>query len=77
MAGRPSACQCSTRKITGTASAVSLSQYWKACTNVMARMPPSATLPVTTTATSSEPHTYGPPVTVCRVSPAPWNCGTR
>ena len=76
-AGRWSACQASNRNIIGTANAVSLSQYWNACTNVIARMPPSATLAVTTPPTSSAPSTYGPPVTVWSVRPAPWSCGTR
>jgi hypothetical protein len=76
-AGRPSACQCRIRNTTGTASAVNFSQYWNACTNVMARMPPSATFAVTTPPTSSAPTTYGPPVTVVSVSPAPCICGTR
>ncbi len=75
--GRPSACQCRRRNITGTASAVSFSQYWNACTNVIARMPPRATLPVTTTATTRAPSAYGPPVTVWRVRRAPCICGTR
>ena len=55
-AGRPSACHCRARKITGTARAVSLSQYWNACTKVIARMPPSATFAVTTAATSRAPE---------------------
>ena len=76
-AGRPSACHCRIRKIAGTASAVSLSQYWNACTKVIARIPPSATLAVTTAPTSSAPSAYGSPVTVVSVSPAPCNCGTR
>ena len=67
--GRPSDCHCRTRKITGTASAVSFSQYWNACTKVIARIPPSATFAVTTTPTSSAPQTYEPPVTVVKVRP--------
>jgi len=66
-----------TRKITGTASAVSFSQYWNACTKVMERMPPNATFAVTTMPTSSAPITSGPPATVASVSPAPCICGTR
>ena len=34
----------------GSASAVSLSQYWKACTKVIERIPPSTTVATTTTA---------------------------
>src|SRR3954452_859190 len=76
-AGRPSDCHCSTRKITGTASAVSFSQYWNAWTKVIARIPPSATFAVTVSPTSRAPQTYDPPVTVVNVSPAPCSCGTR
>src|SRR3954471_6018156 len=76
-AGRPSDCHCSTRKITGTASAVSFSQYWNAWTKVIARIPPSATFAVTVRPTSRAPQTYDPPVTVVNVSPAPCSCGTR
>src|SRR5262249_6404977 len=54
-AGRPSLCHWNSRNTTGTASAVSLSQYWNACTNVIARIPPSATLAVTTPPTSRAP----------------------
>ena len=75
--GRPSDCHCSTRKITGTASAVSFNQYWKAWTKVIARMPPRATFAVTTTPTSRAPQAYDPPVIVVKVSPAPWSWGTR
>ena len=60
--GAPSDCQASSRNTTGTASAVSFSQYWKACTNVMLRMPPVATLNTTTTATSRPPTQLGAPV---------------
>src|SRR5688500_4344307 len=73
----PCACQAITRNTTGTAIAVSLSQYWNACTNVMLRIPPEITFVVTTTATTSAPTQSGAPVTVCRVSPAPCNCGSR
>ena len=75
--GPPSARQASTRNSTGTASAVSLSQYWNAWTKVMLRMPPATTLTSTTTATRAAPTQVGAPVTARRVSPAPWNCGTR
>ncbi len=59
------------------ASAVSFTQYWNACTNVMLRIPPAATLAVTTTPTTTAPSQYGAPATVARVSPAPCSCGTR
>ena len=36
----PSPTQTASRNITGTSSAVSFSQYWKACTKVMLRIPP-------------------------------------
>ena len=58
-AGRASACHCSARKIAGTARAVSLSQYWNAWTKVIARMPPSATLAVTTAGDQQGPTGYG------------------
>ena len=38
---------------------MSLSQYWKACTKVMLRMPPAATAPVTTKATTSAADPVG------------------
>ncbi len=56
---------------------MNFSQYWNACTRVIARIPPSATFAVITTATSTAPSQYGAPVTICSVSPAPCNCGTR
>jgi hypothetical protein len=75
--GVPCACQASSRKITGTNSAVSLSQYWNACTNVMLRMPPEITLSTTTSATSRPPSQTGAPVTIRSVSPAPSSWGSR
>ncbi len=57
--------------------AVSLSQYWKAWTNVIERMPPAATVTPTTTATTAAPTHCGAPVRARRVMPAPWNCGSR
>ncbi len=57
--------------------AVSLSQYWKAWTNVMLRMPPVATLNTTTAATSRPPTQPGAPVASRTVSPAPTSCGSR
>ena len=61
----------------GTEIAVSLSQYWMACTRVIDRMPPAVTLARTTTATMRLPNAGGAPVTVLRAIPAPWNCGSR
>ncbi len=54
-----------------------MSQYWKAWTKVMLRMPPDITLTSTTTATSVPPTQCSVPATVARASPAPWNCGIR
>ncbi len=73
----PCARHASSRNTTGTAMAVSLSQYWNACTNVTLRIPPDTTFTVTTTATISPPNQSGAPVTVCSVRPAPLNCGSR
>ena len=56
---------------------MSFSQYWKACTNVMLRIPPESTLRITTTAMTVPPTQPGAPVTVPNVMPAPWNCGSR
>ncbi|CAH0291529.1 hypothetical protein SRABI66_04287 [Stenotrophomonas lactitubi] len=61
---------------TGTSSAVSLSQYWNACTYVIARMPPAATAAATSTATSTAPTHSGTPATTSSVIPAPCSCGT-
>ena len=61
----------------GNSSAVSFSQYWKACTKVMLRIPPNRTLTSTTVATSTPPS-HGPvPVVEASARPAPWNCGMR
>jgi hypothetical protein len=62
---------------TGSAIAVSFSQYWNACTNVIERMPPATTPATTTTATTSAPTHGGTPVTVSSARPAAWNCGSR
>src|SRR6266545_3518745 len=43
----------------GAAMAKSLSQYWNACTIVIARIPPPTTLTTTTTATSTAPTQLG------------------
>ena len=56
---------------------MSLSQYWKAWTKVMLRMPPEPMLASTTTPTISGPTQVGAPTAERRVSPAPWNCGSR
>ncbi len=61
----------------GTSRAVSFNQYWKACTNVMLRMPPDPTLTSTTRATTTGPTHRGAPIAAARVMPAPSNCGTR
>ena len=39
----------------GITSAENLSQNWNACTNVTERMPPTSTVPTTTTAAATEP----------------------
>jgi hypothetical protein len=75
--GLPSARQTSSISSTGNAIAVSLSQYWNACTTVIERIPLTATPSRTTAATTAAPIQRGAPVTVCNVSPAPWNCGSR
>ena len=61
----------------GAARAVSFSQYWKAWTKVIERIPPAATLITTITATTAAPTSGGAPVTVCTVRPAPWSWGSR
>jgi hypothetical protein len=53
-----------------------LSQYWKPCTNVIDRMPPPTTLPMTMAPTTTTPTHRGTPSRMFSVSPAPWNCGT-
>ena len=55
----------------------SLIQYWNACTSVMLRMPPAATLTSDHERDDDGTDPVGAPVTARRVSPAPWNCGTR
>ena len=61
----------------GTRRAVSLSQYWKAWTKVMLRMPPDPTLTSTTSPTTTGPTQRGASMAAARVSPAPSNCGSR
>ena len=62
----------------GTAIAISLNQYWKACTSVIDRMPPATTLSVTTTRDDGDRRpSGGSPVTCCSTRPAPCSCGTR
>lgn len=51
--------------------AVSLSQYWKACTNVMERMPPPTTLAITIVPTATGPIHTGTPSRMFSVRPAP------
>jgi hypothetical protein len=60
----------------GTASAVSLSQYWKAWTNVMERIPPDTTVTQTTATTATWPTQAGRPVVIRMASAAPCSCGT-
>src|SRR5262249_8297652 len=63
---------------TGTASAVSLSQYWNACTNVIDRMPPKTTVAITTTPAATTPLQDGRfGTTVATVSHAPCSWGNR
>ena len=57
------------------ARAVTFSQYWKACTNVMLRIPPDSTVTSTTSATSAAPTHVGAPVSVRTTSPAVCSCG--
>ena len=56
---------------------MSFSQYWKACTKVIDRIPPGLTDASTTSATTSEPTHWGAPIVARSVTPAPWNCGRR
>ena len=61
----------------GTAIANTLIQNWNACTYVIPRIPPIATLTATITATTATPTQYGAPVTTFSASPAPFSWGTR
>ena len=63
--------------IAGMAIAVSFSQYWKACTKVIERMPPATTLVMTMPPTTTGPIHTGMPSRVLSARPAPWYCGTR
>ena len=54
-----------------------LIQNWNACTYVIPRMPPLATIPATTPPTHTTPTQYGAPTACTSVSPAPLSCGTR
>ena len=49
----PSWCQTASSTRAGTSAANIFSQYWKACTSVMLRMPPASDVPTTTTADDS------------------------
>ena len=60
----------------GTATAVSLSQYWNAWTNVMERIPPATTVMQTTATTATGPTHAGSPVVIRMARAAPWSCGT-
>jgi len=60
----------------GSATAVSLSQNWNACTYVIDRIPPAATMMPTMTATATAPTHAGRPVAMPTVSAAPCSCGT-
>src|SRR6478735_3881805 len=75
--GDESPAHTTSRTAAGTSRAVSLSQYWKACTKVMLRIPPDVTLASTTTPTITGPTHVGAPTADRSVSPAPWNCGIR
>ena len=75
--GDPSPAQITSRIAAGISSAVSLSQYWKAWTKVMLRIPPLLTLTTTTAPTTAAPTHFGASIEAARVSPAPWNCGSR
>ena len=54
-----------------------MSQYWKAWTKVMLRIPPDVTLASTTRATTTAPSQRGAPIAEVRVTLAPWNWGSR
>ena len=56
---------------------MSLSQYWNAWTKVTLRIPPLPTLTTTTTPTTTAPTHSGASMAAVRVSPAPWNWGSR
>ena len=61
----------------GAAIANSLSQYWNACTTVIARIPPPNTLMITTTVTSSAPTHVGATGRMFdSARPAACSCGT-
>jgi hypothetical protein len=61
----------------GTTSAVSLSQYWNAWTNVIERMPPPTTVSTTTSPAPAIPLQAGSAVRVVSANPAPCSCGSR
>ncbi len=75
--GAPSAAHTATSTAAGSSRAVSFNQYWKACTKVIERIPPEETLSRTTEPTTTGPTQVGAPTAAARVSPAPWNCGSR
>ena len=61
----------------GTAIAVSLSQYWNACTKVIERIPPPITVSSTTTPAATTPAQAGSGVSAVSARPAPCSCGSR
>ena len=75
--GVPSPAHTTSRIAAGTSRAVSLSQYWNACTKVIDRIPPEPTLTSTTTPTITGPTHGGASTAAASVSPAPWNWGSR
>ncbi len=64
------------RTTAGTASASTLNQNWKACTNVIERMPPKNTVAITTAPAATAPVHSGRLVTIAMVSPAPCSWGS-
>ena len=73
----PSPAQTTSSTAIGMRSAVSFSQYWKAWTKVMLRIPPEVTFASTTRATITAPSQSGAPMVAVRVTLAPRNCGSR
>ena len=72
----PSAPRRSSTNTSGTARDTSLSQYWKAWTKVIERMPPESTVTHTTVMTSPAPTQPGAPAAIPSASAAPCSCGT-
>ena len=61
----------------GSEMAVTFSQYWNACTNVMPFIPPRNTLAVIRAPTPITPTQYGAPRIARSVTPAPFIWGSR